>query len=226
MKALIILACISAVLFFIANIWVKIVVSYNDQLTLRLKILFFSFTLFPQKKKKINPKKFTVKKFRKRRIKEEKAYLKKISKRKSKPKSDSKTDDTALEKAKPKKGLKRTAEDAVAFIRDVVIKILKKTGKYLRTDISEFRITVGGDDAAAVAIEYGVVSQIVGYTIALVDNLKHTRYTKNATVEISCDFAAPSSDVKAHLGFRLRVWHIIAIAVSGITGYIKSGSGM
>lgn len=219
MKALLILAIISAALLFIANVWIRISVSYDEKLSVKLKILFLSFTVFPKKKKKIDPKKFSLKKFKKRRIKEEKAYLKK--QKASKESKKTSKEDEAKKSTSKKKGVKESASYIMSFIRDVVFKIIKKTAKYLRVDISEFRIVVGGDDAAEIAIEYGVVSQIAGYIIGLIDGLKHTRYTKDAVVEISCDFTAPSSNVSADLSFRLRVWHLVAIAASGIRGYLK-----
>lgn len=218
-KALLILAIISFLLFLIANIWIRIIISYDDKFSLKLKILFLSFTIYPKKEKKIDPRKFTLKRFKKRRIKEEKKYLKKLKDNKS-SKNEKKSEDTK-KNVSTHRSAKETASYAMTFLKDVVIRIVKKTAKYLRVDISEFRIIVSGEDAAKIAIEYGAVSQAVGYIIALLDSLKHTRYTKNAVVQISCDFVSGKSDVMALIGFRLKLWHLIAIAVDGIKGYLK-----
>ena len=133
----------------------------------------------------------------------------------------SKKDAKASKEDTKKKKLNETVSEAVSLVKDVVVKIIGKFAKKLRIDISEFRVIVASPDSAQTAIEYGVVSQTVQYILIALSNLKHTRFTEHAVVDIRPDFNSDKPEIAIRIRFRLRLANVISLGFSAIAGYIK-----
>lgn len=213
---------ISAVILVFAVLllgWIRITVVYDDQLKLKAGYLFLSFTLFPKKQKRINPKKFTYSKFRRMRLKEEKAIIKEEKQKNKKKKGEKNAPEKQEDEKSSKTGM--SASEAICFVKEVVFKIIGKFSKLLRIDISEFKIKVASPDPAQTAVEYGVVSQTVEYILLALSNLKHTRFTRNAVVDVRPDFVSDKPEIAVKIRFRLRLAHLISLAFSALSGYIS-----
>lgn len=219
-------------LFCLGMTWVKICVGYDTELSLAVKIWFFTIKILPGKKKIPKPRDFRIDRFRKMRIKKRakaiskarKAEEKKAKKAaaKAKKKAEKKAAKKAGTKKKKKRSVRQTVEWVLRLLNDVVFAVIKCFGKHLRVDVARLRVTVATGDAAKTAITYGAVTQSAAYLFTLLSQTMHFDYTKQADVAISTDFLAEKSTVSAAIIFRLRFWHFFAILNTAIIGFFKS----
>jgi hypothetical protein len=218
MKALIILAAIFAVIAFILSIWIRIIVEYDgtsaNVLTVKLRVLFITHTVVPEKRKKINPNDYSYKKMQRLHESELKKQSKAIKKRK-KP-------DTDTEK---KTSSAVTLSDIPALIdslKGTVGAILKKFARHLRVDIHRFTISVGGDDAVKVALMYAAVSQGCAYILETLDNYCKIIDKRHSKTTADANFLSADTTADIKLVFRLRIIHALDLLLSTAIGYVKT----
>ena len=238
MTGWIIFASVLLFFFIVAMTWIKITVrcdagspspyNLNDQeaknpVIVWISVWFLKFRVFPSKKKKVNYKKFSIEKFRKMRRKQErKLRQKKRQDEKKAQKNKPKEEISAAENEKPKKSVKENINFVISLFKNIVCVILKKFYKYIRCDIYRFYVRVASEDAAKTAVVYGAVSQSVSYVMTLLGNTSHTKMVGSASVIVEPDFTSEKSEARILIRFRLRVWHIFALAVSAVIGFLKS----
>ena len=218
-------------LFGLAMTWVKIRVGYDTEISLAIKIWFFTIKILPGKKKIPKPRDFRIDRFRKMRIRKRAAAINKARKAKKKKekkaaaKAKKKAEKKAAKKAgtlKKKRSVKQTAEWILRLLNDVVFAVIKCFGKHLRVDVAKLHVTVAAGDAAKTAITYGAVTQSAAYLFTLLSETMHFDYTKQADVAIDADFLGEKSTVSADITFRLRFWHFFAVLNTAIIGFFKS----
>lgn len=182
-------------LAFLLSVWVRIKVVFDGDTRVFLRVLFIKKQIFPQRDKKA------------RVIKDKK----KGRKKKEKPDKEG--------KGIPKKEIS-TLEN-IKNITSAVMEVLRRFPKYLRIDFSRIIIKVSSDDAAKTAVEYGIVMQAVTYLIEILDNITNIKFKRKSEINVYADFSSAKSEIKADITFRLRVIHIIVLALRGAGVYIK-----
>lgn len=159
---------------------IKVDLFYNDSFKVRIRVLCFRYTLFPRKKKRVDLKDFSYEKHQ-RRLEKERA------KQEKKEKEDLLK---AKEKAKAPKE-KKTRYSITALIR-AALHLLKKIPPRLfrcfRFDVARLHITVGTEDAAKTALQYGWISQGVAYALTLISEGSHLSRRSFERTRVSADF--------------------------------------
>ncbi len=212
----------------IASLQATITLEYKEEVTVWLKVLFIKLKLVPGKKKKVDPKDYTPKKFRrllKRKRKKElkkwqKAQLKKQKKaeKKAKKKAEREAVKNGLSEPKKKRGLL----DNLGLVKAILDDIPPRFLRHLKIKLSRIVVTVASDDAAKTAIMYGAAAQTVAYIVAFLDQMTRLSYAPESEIDVTADFLAekPTADVK--ISVAVRVWHIIDVLFAALKVYIKN----
>ncbi len=198
---------------------VTVDIKLKDELIVYLKIWFVKIKLTPKKEKPLKLSDFKIARFRKRRLKEQKKYL--LSR--PKKKSGHITDSEAEEKEKPQYALKENVRYGLDILRLAVLRAIKKFGKHFRISLYHLRITVGGQEPDKTAIAYGYICQGVSYLTAIFDrhlNMKYPGKTENR-IFVGADFTSPKTKVDLHVSFRIKVWHVASVGLTGLFGFLK-----
>ena len=196
---------------------------YANGLVLRLRVLCLDLTLFPsKKKKKVDPRDFTPKKYRrmleKKRKKEQKkrerAQLKKQQKELKKQQKKK-----AEESAKTKK---RSLLETVSLVKALIEELPPRLLRRLKIKIHRAVVTVTSPDAAKTALLYGAVSQALAYTVAFLDQHSRLEYEKDAEVTVNADFLAEKTSADVKISVSLRVWHVFDLALAALKTYLRN----
>ncbi len=215
---LLILAAIILLITLIMFIRAKIVLTYNGDLSVTLKILFLKFELHPRSLSEINVKDYTKKKIEKRRLKARKKAEKKALKKAKKEEKK-----TAAGGGKKKK--KYTFSDIltlVSTVKEIVSALVGSFFGYLRVEVARLDIVVATDDAAKTAIVYGAVYQAVSYILAIFDKITTVKYEKNSYVSVRADFLREKFYADINVTFSLRVGQLIKILIKTAYRYLKN----
>jgi len=174
-------------------------------------------TVTPKKKKEINLKDYSYKKFQKRLEKEkkkkEKAALKKAKKEKAKKEAeklapDSKEKDT---------GKMASIISLIKFgIGEVGILISS-----IKTEIRSLHIICSGEDAADTAIKYGTFSAGISTILELL-SLSSLKPPRDGCVTLDYDFLSDKSKFDIDIIFKIRIFTIIRIGMHALVWFIKS----
>ena len=214
---LLILAAIILLITLIMFIRAKIVLTYNGDLSVTLKILFLKFDLHPRSLSEINVKDYTKKKIEKRRLKARKKAEKKALKKAKKEEKK------AAGGGKKKK--KYTFSDIltlVSTVKEIVSALVGSFFGYLRVEVARLDIVVATDDVAKTAIVYGAVYQAVSYILAIFDKITTVKYEKNSYVSVRADFLREKFYADINVTFSLRVGQLIKILIKTAYRYLKN----
>lgn len=208
----IIAGSILAVILILLLCTVTIIVDYNE--TLYLKVSYLCFTLFRIPAKKLSAKK-QAKKDAKAAEKAAEAEVKKAEKAaEKKAAKEARKNETPQEKKRRKK-LQLTFEEILDLIRmalNGVGKPLKKLFKRIVFSHWSFDATVGGDDAAKAAINYGTANILLSVVLNLIDVF----FTLKAPddLHIGVDFYKEKTEFNAYCEVRLPLIAGLAFAFS------------
>ncbi len=208
MIALIIIFCIIFALFLLLLMRVRLRLILKDgQLKAYIGILFFRYELYSDKRSKIKKSDFKIKKFRRRRDKVLKKYR--------------------IEKT-PKNKLKRETSKThtspillINKLRLMFSEAISLFGKYHRIDKFNFDITVGGDDAAKTAINYGYTITSLQFLITFLERYSNLDKTENKNANVVADFKNGEWNMKLDIIGSVRVLNILRIGMSALIGYLK-----
>lgn len=183
---------------------IRLCLVYENDFSVKLKILIFNINLFPRSTKKPNPKKFSIKALQKKQNK--------LGKKK-KSKSDTKQAQTKDKSTKVK--------DILEIIKIILENVMSPFGRYLKVEIIKMHITVGSDDAAKTAVAYGGVCQLTSYIVELLSNLTNVDVKKKNSITVEPDFLEGKTNADINITLGLKVWHGLALAFKFFMGYIK-----
>ena len=189
MLALSIVLASLLLLFLLLLLPIRFHISYrtDDELPrVRLQILFFHHTLFPQKEKKLRLRSFR----RKKRCKRNK-------------KTEGQSTKTATKKKKPTQ--KRSILSTLRLIQRLLKGIYSRFIGRLHIRIDRLRVAVATDDAAKTAILYGGVSQTVAYILAFCEEQSNLHPIKEKDVSVSADFLSDKTTADIHICLWLRL---------------------
>ncbi len=216
----------------IASLRATVTLEYKEEVTLRLRVLFINLKLVPAKKKKVDPKDYTPRKFRRMLAKKRKKELKKWQKRqlkkqkkeakKQKKKADKAAEQEAIRNGTAKPKSKRSLLDNLGLIKAILDDIPPRFLRHLKVKLSRIVIVVASDDAAKTAIMYGAVSQTVAYIVAFLDQMSRLKYAPDAEVDVIANFLAEKPTANVKISVAVRVWHIFDILLAAVKVYIKN----
>ncbi len=165
-----VVACLIALLLLILSIRIRIQIkTFNTDLSVMLRILFFKYTIYPDDK----PKK-EKKKSKKRRA--------------EKAQEDEEEKTTAKSKKK-----KRNILQMIRLILYILKRLYKRFPKHFMLRIKRFIIVVGGKDAAQTALYYGTVRAAVSYLLTACETLFPAKTPHNATLLIEPNYLTDES---------------------------------
>lgn len=176
MTALYIILGIILFLLLLLLVPVKLCIAYQDDWTLKIKYMFFSFGIFPPKPKK--PKK-----------KKTKARQKKVEPTEQKPKQ---------KKSSTKEFLKQKGLSGLIALFADIIRLITQASKRILNHLLFYRLDVkaaiAGEDAAETAMQYGYACSSIYPAVSFIDthakkckyNLDITPNFNNNKTEIDC----------------------------------------
>lgn len=190
MIALYILLALALLITFLCLLKLRFTAEYHEKLTLKLKVLFFEFTLVPYDKKKKKKRKKKVPK-----TKKEKTDTK--TKKEKKP--------SLVKKLSDKKGV-----EGLFSILTEIVQLATSTLKGLFTSIViehfDLSLTVVGEDAADTALKYGKLCGVVYPAVSVIcSTAKCEDYNVNVTPDFDDEAKMKTS---AYAQFYIRVYHI------------------
>lgn len=193
---------------------------YASSFSVRLRVLCIDLPLFPSKKKKVDPRDFTPKKYRRMLEKKRKKEQKKRERAqlKKQKKEQKKKNESVAGSAKPKRSILGIVSIVKALVEELPPRLLRR----LKIKLHRAVVTVASPDAARTAVLYGAVSQALAYIVAFIDHKSRLVYADDAEVTVNVDFLAekPSADVK--ISISLRVWHVFDLALTALKTYMKN----
>lgn len=171
---------------------IRVYISLREDVAVSLRVLCFSFRLFPRKKR--------------------------IKPRKAAPKSRARPAKAAAHDAKPKK--KSTLAEKLSLVRALCAALFRKTGKHLKLRAARLHIRVATGDAATTAVLYGAVSGSLAYLLALLDRVTRL-HAAPPQVSVTADYLSERSTADVRLVFSIRVAGAIALALSLAFAYLR-----
>ena len=172
MPTLAIIAAILLLLLIPLFAKVRIILTYHGAILLRIRYLFFTFTLHPRKKK---PKK--------KKMKKKKSAVKKPNG------SGAPGTGNATQKKKREPLTLGDIRLLIRLFRQTIGRILDKASRHIRIELRELSVSVGGEpDAAKAAIEYGLLSQAVTYFVAFLENTRFLKPPKPRAIDLRVNF--------------------------------------
>lgn len=194
---------VALIVFLICNLRVHLFIIANDDVVAYFKILWYKFPLYPEPEEEINLKLF------------ENGY--------PEDDEDDEDDDEEEHTEVAATGTQKKASftDTVTVVYRLVKLLFSRLGKYLRLDLSKIIITVGAEDAAKCAINYGIISQATAYLLDFLDNNVEVSKKHKSEINVLCDFTAESTTYDIHIGGSLTVWQILDIIISLAYNYAE-----
>ncbi len=197
-----IIGCIFLLLLLILLCRVRLVFCYSDNLSLKVGALFINYDLLKERKpakKKKKPKEKTV--------------------------SQSK-DVTGQPKEKKRSIISEFTEDMgfsdfLQLLKTFLEKLCRMFGKHLYVRLNRFRIVAGGSDPAKIAIKFGLLVQSCTYIFELLENCTKLYPLQNSNVLVCHDFDSKNTDIDIKITIKLRVIHVMVLAVSMLFEMIK-----
>ena len=214
------------ILFFLIILFllpISIRIGYRDETTLSAGLPGIYFPILPKKKKKINLKRFTAKKYRQMRLKdwqakEEKKRKELEKKRRKKASSATKKEDKA-KKLPPEEPTNEPS--VISLILPVVGGVLDIFAGRLRIKIVRMDITVGGSDAAQIGMMYGIISQGTAYLMELIAQKTRFSRARKTMIRVSADFLLAKTRADVEIIFRLRLWDLLATGIHFLIRFLK-----
>ena len=217
MTAWIIVGCV--ILFFVLlfTIPAYVTILFREELALTIRVFGMPLRILPKKQKSYNLKKYTLKKIRKREQKEEKKRLKKEASTAEKAKKKTaKKQQTAQDKAnmtKEEKAAKKASRPKITELIPLVGRVAKLFfsrffGK-LHIRVMTLHIRVAADNAAATAIQYGIVHQSVALLMTGLKKICPIHDLSKADIAIIPDYTATVPSANIHMEFRMSLGNIL-----------------
>lgn len=188
----------SILLFFVILVLCPVTCSirYQDALFLKIRFLFISYQILPEKKKR------------------KKSEKKKKSKEKKVQKSEKESPIKAIIKDRGLSGFLRFIKELTATAAGA----LKKLWKHIRISNLSADVRVATEDAADTAIQYGHVCAVV---YPSVNFLASNGKCKNYHVLVVPDFSSETSSVEFSANVHVKLCFLISLAVSTLIQIIK-----
>ncbi len=205
---------------------VRIFVLLGDSTRIVLGIGFFKFTLSPRKKKKVKISDYTYKKHQKRLARDRRLALKKRekAKKKAEKKSLKSKADSIQKKASEASKKAREPEEKLFAATDIISFALEEfpiLASYIKVRIRRLHVTVGGDDAAKIAVNYGKTEALVSLLLELFENKTDFTPINEGDVIIYADFLLPKTKLEFDFSIGIRPFSIVKVGFHTLKMLIK-----
>ncbi len=214
------IALVLIVLFL--RISVNIICEYKDNKPcVAVKVLGIKYVIVPSRQKKSKYKRLSASSYRKKlekmkkreelkRIKKEKQAQKKRLANQQKKQQRAKEKELMTKEQKTQK--RQDLVNSLRFFAGIGVRLLKRFGKRLKIKSARMHIVVASPDAATTAVMYGAITQAASFLYALLEKVANFSYDKNE-FSISADFCSESLRADVCLIFKIRIWHVFALAL-------------
>lgn len=237
MTALIVIGAIALFIFILLASSIRVDVEYDEVFKYRVKYLFFTFVKNPLSPRQLKKKKKKEEKARKKKEKEKRKkgahLIEKTNPKKQTAEAAKQTEETQAEQAeteqteaaqkKQTSGKTKGAAPAkpkMKFSFDLIQRIIGRASPHVKRIFKKIRlsnvaidITVGGDDAAKVAIGYGVHCGAVHGLVTFLDSVISFKADR---ISVKADFGLEKSEYYAKGTIKLRLSTLLH---SGIWGF-------
>lgn len=198
-----------AVLLLICSI--RITVSFENKVTLRVSFFLFSVRILPKKKKKIKLRRYTVKNIARQKRRARKKQAKLYAKRAKHEASH----------GKGKKKEKPRLRESIALLRALVSALAKRTGKHLHLHTARVNIRVATGDAATTAILYGAAAAALSYLLTALDGVTRL-HAGEEKISLTADYLGEKSSADVKIVFKLRLVFALTLLFSLALTYLKT----
>ena len=232
--AFLIILAIFALLFAVR---VRVTVDLSDELSLFIGIGGIKIQILPKKPKKYKISDYTPKKIAKRdkkaaakaKKKSERDALKKKQKAENKKRKKDAQAKLTKEQKKAQKAQKKASRPPLPDTVSLFLRIIKLffSGFFSRFHfhVAKIRISVGGTDAAQIALTYCALTNILHPIFAFLDKHSNLHGMKNADILISTDYLSEEIKAEVKLGFSMSLGGLLGVliktAFSFIAGWLK-----
>lgn len=217
--------CLAVLISVFLLTWVRFIFIYDGELSVILKFGIFKKKLYPAKRKKINPNKYSREKIARLKEKEKKEKQRKAEKKAKKKaeKASEKAGSTAKggTAKRGSSGKIRSIIEIVSLVRRLIYIILKKFFKYLRIDVARINIVAASGDAASTAVMFGAINAAVECLCELLSNIMNFNTNNNTEISVRADFILEKPEADIYISLRLRIWHLFSIAGAAAVTFIK-----
>lgn len=194
---------VSLLLTLVFLIKLRFFASYNENLTLELKVLFFRYTLVPFEKKE--------KKKKKRKVKKKRKSDKKTEKKKEKKQS-------VLKKYTDKHGVDGLVS-IISELASLVGTTLKGLFEHIVIEKLDVDIIIRGEDAADTAIKYGKICGVFYSAVALIlETARFDDYNLNLTPDFD---ETKDSEVKGESEFYIRTYYVVVYLLKALIKLLR-----
>ncbi len=236
--ALYIILGILAFFVFLFAVRVRVTIDMaGDDMSLVVMVCGVKIKILPKKPKKYKISNYTLKKIAKRdkkkALKEEKKAKAKAEKKakKAAEKKRKKEEAAKLTKAE-KKAIKAKKKASMPPLPALLSLLLKTLGVFFPGIFSKFhfhiariRLSIGGADAAQIALMYYAVSRAFNPILSFIEKNANLHGRKNADIDISPDFLSEDIKIDVKVGFSTSLGGILGAllktAFSFLFGFLK-----
>lgn len=182
----------------------------EDDFSLQMRVGPFVILRLPKPEKPIDLRQFTYAKHQKRLAKE-------AAKQEKNAKIDKKKDGKrTLQKGVAEAKKKDNKIDETLHMVRTLFKVFPKLYGSLRCRIYRLVVVVGGDDAADVALHYGILSQSVACLLEYLDQSSHLLSQEPEDLVVRADFLAKKTTVQVDIGLEMRLGALMKVMGKGI----------
>lgn len=193
MIALYIILAILLLIIALFSLKSSVVLTYKNDVELKLSVLGIKFDLYPKKQKKI--------KKRKKLLKGKKAKK-------------------SAEANSGEKKEKGSLLDSLDLIKELLSVLLKKANKRIKLKASKIIINVATGDAAKTALLFTAVNNTLALIIKYLEEADKLTALKKSQISVKCDFISEKSSADIEILFTLRVWHVAEILLATALKYV------
>ncbi len=116
---------------------------------------------------------------------------------------------------------KLSLTEQISLIRDLAQTVLRRSLHHARVDVERLTITVATPDAAKTGILYGAVCSALAFLTETLHNFSHLHIRHPDRYGVTADFVGDKCRADIRLHFRLRVHHVLHIAMHTLTRLIS-----
>ena len=188
---------------------VSLVIISKDYLAIKLRIAFFTVTLYDDRKKK--------------RIRASKYAKKSRKKRKNALFSAFSSGHDTIKKSR-KESDASGAKGAISLLSELFEKIIFPIIRSSRIRFKYFRLSVSSGDPSDTAILYGVLCQGVSYLLNVISQNAKMSPRQLRKVKLECDFISEKTTFDVHLVLSVSIWKLISLLAGAKVGTTENVS--
>ncbi len=190
MVAAIIIGIVLCLLSGILMIPLSIRLTYDEALSVKWQVAWFSFPLYPASKK-----------------------------HKKKEKTQKRGKRKAEASPAPTKKKKGSISHYIQLITCILKRIYKKFSGCFTIHVKRFEVVVASEDPAKTAILYGVTTQSVAYLFTILEQLFRVKKTARAQLSVNPDFLSTDWQIAVDIRLSSRVFSLLRVLIHALFAF-------